>query len=148
MGVVIQNTEPPLSAQRVKQVEKKYGIKLPLQYRNFLLAHNGGQPIPNEFHFKKKQGQYTDSIVDWFLAIYEGENDNFEEYYDTYKIDENRIPENLVPIAHDPGGNLICISVSGDDEGAVFFWDHEHEEDGDNIHLIADSFDEFLSGLK
>ena len=125
----IQNAEPTLSEKRLEQVERKFAIKLPIQYRKFLLAHNGGQPVPNQFHFKKEQGPYTDSMVDWFLAVYEGENDNFEEYFDTYKGDEQRLPENLVPIAHDPGGNLVCISVSGDDEGAVFFfWDHEHEE--------------------
>jgi hypothetical protein len=41
----------------------------------------------------------------------------------------------------------VCISVSDDDEGAGDFWDHEHEEDWDNVHLIADSCDEFLAGL-
>ena len=81
--------------------------------------HNGGRPVPNQFRFKKEQGPYTDSIVDWFLAIYEGEYDNFEQYFQTYKIEDDRVPEHLVPIAHDPGGNLVCISVSGSDVGAV-----------------------------
>ena len=148
MSPVIKNAEAPVSSKRLEQVEKKLGITLPPQYRSFLLAHNGGQPVPNQFHYKKEQGPYTDSMVDWFLAIYEGENDNFEEYFATYKIEENRLPDNLVPIAHDPGGNLVCISVSESDVGAVFFWDHEREEEGNNTHLIADTFDEFLSLLK
>ncbi len=148
MTVVIQNAEQPLAIERLEQVEKAYGIKLPLQYRRFLLAHNGGQPVPNQLHFKNMQGRDTDSIVDWFLAIYDGEIDSFEDYFGNYKVDENRLPEALVPIAHDPGGNLVCICIYGKDEGAVYFWDHEHELGGNNIHLIADSFDEFLAGLR
>jgi hypothetical protein len=29
----------------------------------------------------------------------------------------------LVPIATDPGGNMICLDVPGDARGKVFFWD-------------------------
>lgn len=64
-----------------------------------------------------------------------------------------RIPPNLLPIAHDPFGNLICLSVAGQDRGKVYFWDHEVEvREGEipsyrNVSFIADNFESFLDGL-
>jgi len=150
----IRNSKTPTSDEAIKTIEEKFGIALPVEYRNFLLSHNGGRVTPAVFRFKKQSGKYADSCVDWFLAIYDGEFDNFESYFETYKLDQQRLPPELVPIAHDPGGNLICISVSGSQKGAVFFWDHENECDiGEtptfaNVHLIADSFSMFLAGLE
>lgn len=150
----IRDTEAPLSSEAIGIVEDRLGIVLPNEYRDFLLLHNGGRPRPAVFRFKNSSGKYVDSSVDWFLAIYEGEHDNFESYFETYKRDQQRLPTELVPIAHDPGGNLICISVSGSQKGAVFFWDHENECGiGEtptfwNVHVIAESFTEFLSSLQ
>jgi hypothetical protein len=31
----------------------------------------------------------------------------------------------LIPIAHDPGGNMVCLAVTGEKMGKIFFWDHE-----------------------
>jgi len=43
---------------------------------------------------------------------------------DTY---EGQIPEGWVPIALDPGGNLLLLG--SDDVGSrIFAWDHEHSE--------------------
>lgn len=56
----------------------------------------------------------------------------------------------------DPFGNAICLGISGNERGKVYFWDHEMEPDDDwdgrletagNVQLIADSFTEFVAGL-
>jgi len=151
--IEIRDSEASLTDADICNVEKKIGILFPAEYRNFLLLNNGGRPSKTLFAFRKADGHSSESCVDWFLAIYDGKYDNFESYYATYKINQARIPFHLVPIAHDPGGNLICISVSGSDCGAVFFWDHENEAPGvqapsyDNVYLIEDSFNRFLHSL-
>lgn len=145
---IIEESERATSDEELDALEQKYNFVFPPQYRAFLLRYNGGMPEPYNFTFG--EGAYTDSMVDRFLAVYEGENDNFEDYYRCYKVDDGaRIPLEMVPIAHDPGGNLINIAVSGPQVGAVFFWDHEREMDDEkeNNFLIAKSFDEFLEGL-
>jgi hypothetical protein len=149
MSVTIRDSERPITGRQLSRVEKQLGITLPEPYRRFLVRHNGGRPRPGTFQFGPVSEPYSGSVVDWFLAVYEGEHNNFEHYFHTYKLNERRLPENLVPIAHDPGGNLICISVSGKDVGAVYFWDHEREEGppGEAVSLIATSFDDFLAGL-
>lgn len=147
-------TETQLTVSQIEKVEKKVGLDFPAEYRNHLLKHNGGQCEPNEFDFLEN-GKATSSVIDWFLAIYDGEYDNLEDYINTYKIEQKRMPSRILPIAHDPGENLICISCEGVDVGRVYFWDHENEvdysvsddDDDLNMSLIANSFAEFLGRL-
>ena len=55
-----------------------------------------------------------------------------------------------MPVALAAGGDLIVVNV---DSGRVYFWDHEREAGLDevagnaNMHLLADSFDEFMQSL-
>ena len=51
--------------------------------------------------------------------------------------------KDLLPIADDPFGNLICYKFTGEN-GRIVFWDHETDE----IDDVADSFSELLSKLE
>lgn len=151
MVLQINNPGPPLTEADILALEGRLSLALPELYRRFLLDYNGGEPEPAEFQFKHEHGPYTDSTVEYFFSV-GGVPDNrsFDWNYNLYKVEEDRLPHNMVPIAHDPGGNLICISMAGIDAGAVFFWDHEAETEPpsyENLHLVADDFQEFLNGL-
>jgi hypothetical protein len=139
----------PTSRQEIDSFEQRMSIKLPLEYRNWLLKYNGGSPRPRVFRAGSGPEQWT-SCVAWFYAIYEGRLSNLEREITTFKIKETRIPKDLIPIADDPGGNQICLGYEGPNLGKVFFWDHERECDGsyDNCYLIANSFNEFIASLK
>lgn len=153
--ITFLETEPPTSFLQIGKIEELVGLKLNSEYKDHLLKYNGGYCIPNVFSFNEN-GTCTRSSIDWFLAIYDGKADNLEIYIRNFKIDEKRLPSHILPIAHDPGGNLICISCGFSDEGYVYFWDHENEVDYtieddqnyDNLYLVAKSFGEFLDGLK
>ncbi|WP_323756668.1 SMI1/KNR4 family protein [Roseivirga sp.] len=143
--------EQQLTNQQIGQIEKELSFKFPQEFRSHLLNYNGGRCDPNVFKFQEN-GKPAYSSIDWFLSVYDGEYDNFKKYYTIYKIDEKRLPSNIVPIAHDPGGNLICLEI---DTGRVFFWNHEREvdysissdTDYSNLYLVANNFNEFLEGL-
>jgi hypothetical protein len=66
---------------------------------------------------------------------------------------QDRVPNTLLPVARDPGGNLLCLQLSEQDYGKVYFWDHEDEvAEGetpgfDNVYFVAASFDELLNNL-
>ncbi len=151
---VFQQTEDELNRSRIEQIERFVNLNFPKEYKKHLLKHNGGQCSPNMFSFTEN-GKITESFVDWFLAIYDGEYDNLKNYIEIYKVKEKRLPTHILPIAHDPGGNLICISCSNHDLGYVYFWDHEKEvnykksDDSNyaNLYLIAKGFNEFINGL-
>ncbi len=86
------------------------------------------------------------------MSVEKGGHSNFESYFHRYR---ERMPSNLIPIAYDPGGNLVCLSTKGKDEGSVYFWDHENEAAVagapqpyyDNLRLVASSFGAFLASL-
>lgn len=137
----------PIDLGEIQGFEKKIGKNLPTNYKAFLVKYGGGYPIPDCFQFSDGS---NGSIVDRFLGLNNGKHSNLEKYFETYK---NRIPENFIPIAHDPGGNLILLSLCSDSKGKIFFWDHEREAadgsspDLSNISHISDSLDLFLSML-
>lgn len=142
-------SSPPITEADLGRVETRLGISLPVPYRRFLLQHNGGRPNPAAFRFAP--GAYGDSAVNMFFPI------NPDEYYDLLnqaEVYRNRVPSHILPIADDPGGNLVCIAASGPDAGKIYFWDHEREvEDGEvpaarNLSLVAPSFDRFVDALR
>jgi len=146
------NTKPQLHEAQIKNLESKLHFKFPKEYKEHLLKFNGGKCEPPVFTFKEN-GEFTNSMVGWFFAIYEGEYDNLYDYFKFLKIDEKRMPTTIFPIADDPGGNMICMDAM---DGKIYFWDHEREVDysiyddsnRDNLYFIANSLKDFLSGLK
>ncbi len=150
----ITETEKQISISDINEIEKEFNLKFPTQFVGHLLKFNGGKPKPNAYDFIEN-GKKTSSDLDWFLAVYDGQYDNIIKYLGIYKKDSKRIPTHFLPIGHDSGGNLVCISCGEKDYGYVYFWDHENEIDYDvfddyeykNIYLISKSFDEFLNSL-
>lgn len=146
--------EQPITLADIEEIEALVGLFLPTEYKEHLLRFNGGRCEPNIFFFNEGE-RINASSIHWFYAI------NPPEYYDLkdsilgYKIEQNRMPKNIVPIACDPGGNAICISCGEKDYGFIYFWDHEleidyDEEDDDNysnLYFLASSFKEFIDGL-
>jgi hypothetical protein len=152
--VIFFHTQARLELSQIEDLEKFSGLKFPESYKNHLLKYNGGQCDPKTFNFIEN-GERTQSNINWFLAIDDDEDESFRVYFNDYKIDEKRLPNHILPIAHDSFGNLICISCGRKDYGYVYFWDHENgvdyqvsgDDDYSNLYLIADDFDKFIDGL-
>ena len=146
----ISNSKLVINDKRLRELESRFNIILPDEYRQFILINNGGTPMPNVFEFIDTEGKKSNSLVHYFLAIYDGNGfDNIEQNYLLY-ISEKRIPSDIFPIAEDPFGNMVCVSVASGDYGKVYFWDHEleFEDNYGNLSLIANSFNEFIHKLK
>ena len=63
------------------------------------------------------------------------------------------MPDKFIPFGESARENILCISVSKDDFGSVYFWDREAElidgvPQAECYYLVADSFTEFLNGLR
>jgi cell wall assembly regulator SMI1 len=151
---VFLETEAKLLESDILRIEEKLTINLPEQYRTHLLKYNGGRPVRCAFStLGVNEGNYSpfSSGVHYFYAIYEGKQENFETKYNIFK---GRMPANMIPIASDGGGNQICVSVSGNDYGHIYFWDHEDEADDDstpdysNLTHLADSLNDFIQRLE
>lgn len=138
--------------EQISHLQSYVKHAIPNAYIDFLRAHNGGYPEPRGFTFKA-DNVLRKGIVNRFLGLHKERINNLISYIEMYKVSEERLPSNLYPIAHDPGGNLICISYMGNDVGKIYFWDHELEvEEGEqpdysNVYLIASGLKEFLDNL-
>jgi hypothetical protein len=127
---------------------KKIGYKLPSDYIEFLRRYNGGY-VKNSIGTYYKNGEQRFILTSMFGL---GADDDLISQLKTYK---NRIPKTCIPIGRDAGGNLICLNLSEDKYGYVYFWDHEEElkyEEGkitiDDLYFIAGSFKEFLNSIE
>lgn len=144
----IEDSAGPAPARAVERLERRrIAGKLPAPYRRFLLTHNGGKPVPAGFTLPGPRRPYRDGEVRAFLGI-DVENYDLETWCDIYR---GRMPDELMPIALDPLGNVICLAIRGKQRGAVFFWDHEretHPADWSNVERVAGSFKEFLDLLE
>jgi cell wall assembly regulator SMI1 len=123
------------------EFEKKIGTRFPEDFRESFIKSNGIELSASTFKISAEQGA---------SRVHEVYKRNLENQWNVFK---NRIPYTIIPFASDPFGNQLCIGVTGDEKGKVYFWDHEMEGEEDeqpyyeNVYKIAESFQDFLSGL-
>jgi hypothetical protein len=144
-----QSFQPALSENDLRAAEQQLRIELPRDYRAFLLAHNGGRPMPNRFPIIGNRSG-NQGILDWLFGLH---TDRHYNLLRTATAARGRVPSDLLPIGEDPGGNLICLSISGPNRNKVFFWTLEDEVDEDeppaysNVYFVANNFTELLGSL-
>jgi hypothetical protein len=147
----IYDSFSPVTEDEIAEFEDKHNLLLPTDYKEFLLQHNGGRPEPNMFPIRDFPYD-THGLMGWFYGIDDDFDLSLAENIETHT---GRIPDDLIPIGHDPGGNLICLGVAGQAEGKVFFWYHgdeveiraEERPSYYNVYAVADSFTEFIESL-
>lgn len=151
--VTIHESRPPASAAQVADAEAKLQVRLPDDYRAFLMQTNGGYPQPDGFAIAWQQGQppapdWRTSTLSRFYAITEERNSNLLRA-NTVTF-ARRLPEQTIAIATDAGSNQLLLALGGPLAGKVLFWAKDHEaRDGaapgyDNVGVVADSFTDLL----
>lgn len=139
----IENPGPPLSEAEVAKFCSETGLRLPSDYRAFLLRYNGGRPIPDTCPVIGHEEKLMPLQV--FYGI--GREIEVDCLKWNYEVLKDRIPDFYLPIAGSDCDDQYCLVLSGDHFGSVVFWDYVGERGKDNlenIYEIADSFTEFL----
>lgn len=150
--MLVDNVEIERELQAFEQL---FEVELPTAYRVFQRA--GCAP----FAGRTLPFAAPDSPVEFLVTFYPA--DVLATQMGTYGL---RIPFDLVPIGSCPSGNVVCLSVSGEFSGQVFFWDASNElptkidrvtgqlipiEDAseyrDNVHFVSGSFESFCEQL-
>lgn len=148
-----QDKGEPASEDEIAAAEKELGREIPGPYREFLTQHNGCRVDPPNFDMPEGSTSPHGS-VSWFLGV-GSDLDESLRIVGIAELYEGRLPGELVPVARDPGGNLICMDTGG----ALHFWHHEFEDEddeqeedgepsGDNVQQIAADFERFLASLE
>lgn len=153
-------TKAPATPADLQALETEYGFTLPADYKNHLLAHNGGWPADRDtFVQELGDGRRVARAVSDFYSVRHGAmllEDALADVYDQLHPD-------LVPFAAEGGGDQFVLSVGPDDYGSVYYVAHELyrppaflENDeaearprdyGKGVSLLAPSFTAFLEGL-
>lgn len=165
----------PMAETEISVFEGELGVQLPEAYRQFLATNgastfNGASPDnpyilfrplkPLPPHFKSGKG-----MLDAFYGAERDAGDGYSLRVRT-RFFYGRIPETLIPIGDDGGSGQICLCIYGTEAGKVYYWDQQNEplDEEDyledygkprppeamfqNVHLIAESFDDFLLRLE
>jgi len=148
MPVEFSGCGPPLVEADIAALEEELKIKLPDEYRRFLLKYNGGYPDPSGFGYRS--GPYGANVMSEFVSIGTGPFNLRSEFVER-KINDKQMADDLMSIGYDGSGDLVCIGLEGNRWGKVYLWNHEEDntqgEPGCEIYFVASSFDEFLKRL-
>ncbi len=131
--------------------EDELGGRLSDDYRSFLLSTNGGEP--QQYNRLAGRPAAAPAVsVRWFFGL------QTRDEYDLGAVRRTmagRLPDELLPIGTDSGGNLFCLDwQTGGEGGAVFYWDRDRDADDDEqptwdgAERLAHSFGDFLARLE
>jgi len=123
--------------------EAAFGVKLPADYREFLLQKNGGK-AQETLHFVEELGEVVAVDVFYGIAVHRS--------FDLVRINkeyQSDLPAGYLLIGQDAGAAWFVLAT-GEGAGAVYFYDHQHyfpqSSAERNAYKLADSFSEFLNG--
>jgi len=128
--------------ESVSSVEKKFGVKFPVDYIDIIRNNDGGYPVPNRFNL-----QGNEEVLNNLLSFHE---EDCCYIVNTYCDINERLVDKIIPFAEDPFGNMICFDYRNDDTNPiVVFWDNEksYTDKEGAIYHICDSFSELIQSL-
>jgi cell wall assembly regulator SMI1 len=131
--------EPRLATpQEFEQLEHRWGVSLPEEYKRVAAAHQGMTPEPGVFDV----GRGTNVISLLLTVSGETSQDDYSAL-GAFEVLKPHVPEGLYPFAETPGGEYVCFDYrESQRRPRVVLITVEMD-----IHPIASSFSEFLSAL-
>ncbi|GEM_PF-840965 len=134
-------------------IQKKYNITLPLEYKLFVLKYGNSYIKDNIFYKAIEKSPWTPEDGFDSLGFFYGLENDSKDLRKMIEAYLGRISDNLIPIADCDGGNELCIGVKGNSKGKVYFWNHENQnvisaENTKNLYLVAESFSDFVMSFE
>jgi hypothetical protein len=148
---------PPPSRDEIEAFEAELGAPLPDDYRGFLMKSNGGYLDWYRFEGPTPDGGSWTAVVSHVGGLRDEPELSLRSARACYQGSELQIPRALLWIMGDPGGNGICLGLTGPYRGRVYFWIHDEQPDPDgwngavetagNVILLTNSFADFVAGI-
>mgnify|MGYP000875586719 FL=1 len=135
--------------------EIAWRVKLPDDYKNFIMRKNGFRPSKNSFSLKNRS-----FLIERFLCVLENTKDNLLGVYDIdvvmsqlderLFVHEDILGFELVPIAALFGGDFVCLNYIEDLKNpSICIWYHEESYELEpSVEFVANNFTEFLDMLQ
>ncbi|MGN0974171.1 MAG: SMI1/KNR4 family protein [Bacilli bacterium] len=126
----------PLGENKIIEVERLFGFKLPDDYKNCVMENNGGFPEPNTFDCD--DGRIEAVFND--LISFTDEDLNIKMFSE-FSL------KKLIPFGRDPFGNLLCFDYNENiDSPKVVFYNCE-ETGSTLITPVCQTFTDLLDRL-
>lgn len=154
MTTSVEDPKAPVDDAAITAAELAIGLRFPLSYREFLLAHNGGRPTRDCFKIQWQPGQeagedWRSTCMGWFYAIGSPVRSSDLVRVNTVSF-RGRLPQGTFAFGHDAGSNQLLLAAEGPFAGKVLFWCKDHEVEAgdrpgyDNVGVVAESLQDFL----
>jgi len=132
--------------ENVLELEKNFRIKLPDDYKNFLIQYNGGS-VADGCLYVKELDEYMPMGYFFGIGIETG-------FADIIKINEeydDDIPKKSLLIGTDEGSGFLLLVNDGKNDG-IWYYDHTYffkqSSDNLNTYFICDTFSDFIKLLE
>jgi len=115
---------------KIKEAEKNLSYEFPNEFVEFVLINNGGTPNNNVFYI-------CDGSQKLFGKLLSFNKDDKENVFISF---DSKYKNDLIPIANDVFGNLICFDRK---DNSLVFWEHETDE----CKYIVSNWNTFVNDL-
>jgi hypothetical protein len=138
-NLTIKQCFMPITRKEIELFERENNISLPIYLKDFFLIYNGA---------KIKESFYGNQ---YWLEILPLLKNNFDTSVEDF-LPWIRNPEflvgryDLIPFAINQGAIPFLVSIGGKDEGTVYYSAVGLDENP--LRKLADSFEEFINGLR
>jgi len=161
-GFCVRHAGPRITQIDVARAEKVLGCKLPVDYRSYMLRHNGGIPFVSNFsYFRTKRGIVQST---WLAGLDPIPRSTTERSMNLLWANALRqeqaergapLPDGCIIIGYNGADDQIMLFVRGARRGQVWMrvWDDlaNHPpavpDTEDALYLVAMSFSEFIAML-
>jgi hypothetical protein len=137
--------------QQLLEFEELLKVKLPEQYKDFLLKQSNGALLRGCFEYVFL-GVKDETCVTRLLSP--SQDEKSVNLLRILTDDRRTFSATMLPIGYTMNGDILCLETGVDNYGNVYLWKHEWEYSGDedeedvSMCLVARDFDSFLSSLK
>lgn len=116
-------------------------IKLPQEYKNFILKYNGGRTPKTKFKIDR-----VSSDVRAFYGLGNADKHyNFHKLINNMKILDDYLEDDMLPIGTTHFGDYIVLGIGKEENGSIFFRYHDRVK---KYIKLADTLCEFVAKCK
>lgn len=132
--------------KNIEKVENTFDVKLPQDYKNFLLLNNGADIKDGIFYVKDLKEKI---LMGGFYGI-KSETNTIDLISQNKEYGDD-IPNNSLIIGSDPGEGWLLLINDGENDG-IWYYDHAYffkqSTDELNTYYICETFTEFMEMLE
>lgn len=144
---------PAITNDDLVAFETRLRVRIPDQYKAFVLNHNGGYPYPGEFLLTNLEPDDLPISLDCIAGIAprSGEPADYRgPALLTHTYEDPQVPQGrLIPIGGDGSDGCLLLGTTGEHDGVVIFHDdYTHEAwDYERYVVVGRTLGEFLTRL-